>query len=169
MSTANGLIALNLAINEVIASGIKQGPVAHRFDLSALQTLRLSSGTGAGQIDLVYSEKDASIGTSTTVDRDFAGSLLDSQGATITMVKVKLLFLYNGGTVPVTVKGKTGAVFALFSGSTDSVSIPAGACLFYFDPTGITVGAGTTDKITLGNASGSTAAAFTMLVAGTSA
>jgi len=168
MPTANGLIAFTLALNEVIASGIKQGSVAHKFDLSALQTLRLSSGTGAGQIDLLFSEKDAAIGTSSTVDRDFAGSLLDSQGATITMVKVKVLCLYNGGTVPITVKGKTGNVFALFTGSTDKVTIPAGACLFYFDPTGITVAAGTTDSITLGNASASVAAAFTMLVAGTS-
>lgn len=169
MPTANGLIAFNLSLNEVIASGIKQGSVAHKFDLSALQTLRLSSGTGAGKIDLIYSEKDAAIGTSTTVDRDFAGSLLDSQGATITMAKVKVLCLYNGGTVPITVKGKTGNVFALFTGSTDKVTIPAGACLFYFDPAGITVAAGTTDSITLGNASASVAAAFTMLVAGTSA
>lgn len=168
MSTANAQLALTLAINEVISSGVKQGSILHQFDLSALQTLRLTSGTGAGQVDLVYSEKDSAIGTSSTVDRDFAGSLLDSQGATITMAKVKLLFIYNGGTVPVTVKGKTGAVFAMFSGSTDSVSLAAGACLFYFDPAGVPVTGGSTDKITLGNASGSVAAAFTMLVAGTS-
>jgi len=169
MSTANAQIDIAIVLNEVIASGVKQGTVAHRFDLAALQTLRLTSGTGSGQVDLVFSEKDAAIGTSTTVDRDFAGSLTDSQGSTITMVKVKLLVIYNGGTVPITVKGKTGAVFALFSGSTDSLNVAAGACVVFFDPTGITVGAGTTDKITLGNASGSTAAAFTMLVAGTSA
>lgn len=169
MATANGLIALNLALGEVIASGVKQGTVAHKFDLSAFQTTRFVNGTSAGQIDLVFSEKDAAIGTSTTVDRDFAGSLTDSQGATITFAKVKLLCIYNGGTVPITVKGKTAAVFGLFSGSTDSVNIPAGACLFYFDPTGITVTNASTDKITLGNASGSTAATFTMIVAGTSA
>jgi hypothetical protein len=169
MSAVSGLITLSVKLGEILSSGLKAGRVDHSFDLGALQTLRIAAGTGAGQMDKVFSEQNTAIGTTTTVDRDFAGSLVDSEGATITIVKAKLLLIYNGGTVPVTVKGKTGDVFALFTGSTDKITIPAGACILYFDPTGITVGAGTTDSITLGNASASVAAAFSMIVAGTSA
>lgn len=169
MSAVSGLITFSVKLREIISSGLRAGAIEHNFDLGALQTLRIAAGTGAGQMDKIYSEQAAAIGTSTTVDRDFAGSLLDSEGATITIVKAKALLIYNSGTVPITVKGKTGNVFALFSGSTDKLNIAAGATIILIDPTGITVGAGTSDSITLGNASASVAASFSLMVAGTSA
>ena len=169
MSSVNGSIGLTVKLGEIISSGVKQGRIDHGFDLSLLQMLNIASGTGAGMMDKVYSEKDAAIGTSTTVDRDFSGSVLDSEGATIAFAKVKLLMIYNGGTTPITVKGKTANILALFTGSTDKITIAAGACFFFFDPVGIAVTNATADSLTLGNASASIAAAFTMIVGGTSA
>lgn len=169
MASANGILALTATINEALTSGLKAGVIVHSFDLGALQTLRLSSGTGAGAIDLVYSTKETAIAASGTLDVDFAGSVSDTFGTVITMAKVKLVLLYNAGTVAISVKSKAAAAFGWMSGTTDSINLAAGACLFYFDPTGVSVTGGATDKITITNLSGSVASAHTLLIAGTSA
>jgi hypothetical protein len=168
MASANGTISLNAALNEVLSSGLRSGVVAHLLDLSALQTMRLSSGVAAGQIDLVSSSKDIAILASSSLDVDVAGGLTDSYGATITMAKVKLLAVYNAGTVAIRVKSTTGQPLAILNGTTDAINLGPGAAFFYFDPVGVTVGAGTTDRFTIVNVSASVASAHTLIVAGTS-
>lgn len=169
MSTVNGTFNLTIGLLESLTGGAKSGGVVHSFDLASVVNTRIASGTAAGQMDKIFSEKATTIGTSSTVDRDFAGVLLNTSGAAETFVSLKLLCIYNSGTVPITVKGKVSNVLPFFSGSTDTITIKSGGILFYFDPVGIAVGAGATDQITLGNASGVTAAAFTLIAGGTSA
>ena len=168
MSTVSGKFSLVATIAEALSGGIKSGGPVHSFDESTYQTVNLANGTGAGQIDLVYSAKDTAIAASGTLDIDFYGGLTDSAGTTINAAKVKLLVIYNSGTVSITVKAKAGAVFALFSGSTDTLTLKAGDTLCLYSPTGVTVTNTTADKITITNTSGSTASAHTLLFAGTS-
>lgn len=169
MASANGTILLSVALNEVLSSGLRSGVVAHAFDLAAMQTTRLSSGVGAGQLDLVSSSKDTAIIAASSLDVDVAGGLTDSYGVVITMVKVKLLAVYNAGTVAIRVKSTTGQPLAILNGTTDAINLGPGAAFLYFDPVGVTVGAGTTDRFTIVNGSGSVASAHTLIVAGTSA
>lgn len=168
-SIYTGKIDLVISIFEAMSGGYKTAGPARVFSLGDLQTTRLANGTGSGQADKYFAEKDTALAASTAVDRDFAGSLVDTEGATITFVKVKLLMFYNSGTTSMTIKGKAANIFALFTGSTDALTVGAGSCLFFFNPVGITVAAGSTDQVTITNSSGSTAAAFSLIVGGTSA
>lgn len=168
MGVVSGKIDLAIAIAEDLSTGNASGGPVHRFDLSTYQTVRLGNGTGAGQIDRVHQRKDTAIAGGATADIEFVASLLDSAGAAITFAKLKLLHLYNGGTVSIKVKAKTGDALPWFDGTTDSVVLKAGDSLTFFSPTGITV-AGATSSITITNTSGGTAAAYTLIAAGTSA
>ena len=71
--------------------------------------------------------------------------------------------------VAIRVKSTTGAPLAILNGTTDGINLGPGAAFLYFDPVGVTVGAGTTDRFTIVNVSGSVASAHTLIVAGTSA
>ena len=166
----SGKIDLSIQIAELVTGSVRAGgPSVHTFDLSTYQTVRMANGTSAGQIDEVYSSKDTAIGAGATADIDFAGSLVDITGAALSFAKLKLLHFYNGGTVSIKIKAKTAIALPWFDGTTDSVVLKAGDSLTFFSPTGITVGAGATDQITITNTSGGAAAAYTMIAAGTSA
>lgn len=167
--TFTGKVDLAVVFNGARSGSLQSGVVPQSWNLSDLQTTRLANGTSAGQADRCFFETATALAASTSVDRDFAGSLTDPEGSTVTFVKVKLLIFYNHGTTSMTIKGKAGASFALFTGTTDSLTIGPGACIAFFDPVGVTVGAGTTDKVTITNSSGSTAASFDFIVGGTSA
>src|SRR5690242_5474997 len=78
---------------QVIAGGeltraLDQGTAKFPFTLTDI--LSLTDGTGANQADRVFSDQ-RTLSASANEDLDFAGSLTDAYGQTITMAKLKAL------------------------------------------------------------------------------
>ncbi|GFH36630.1 hypothetical protein [Streptomyces pacificus] len=138
------------------------------------RSVQLASGTGAGQADLVFSDR-RTISASGAEDLDLAGVLLDAFGATITFARVKGLFISasanNANNVVVgadatnpwatllnaagTVTLRPGASFAAVAGATDS--------------TAYAVTAGTGDLLQVANSAGGTSVTYDVVVIGASA
>ncbi len=127
-------------------------------------------GTGDGQADLAYWEKDASIANGASVDIDIHGQIQAQFGGTIDAAKVKQILLVN--------KGTDDADQLLIGGGTNNLTClpaamtcPAGGEFEMFGPglNGLAaVGAGTSDIITISN-TGPNNITYDLLVVCTSA
>lgn len=136
-------------------------------------TKSLTSGTGsAGTADLIY-HSQGTISASGTQNFDFAGSLTDVFGTTITMARIKYIFLHHTTDTTATslTVGNHAAPIAIFSAGTTTCSIRNGGILLFgcSDATGIAVGAGSTDGLKVLNADGSNTATYQIAVIGSSA
>ena len=133
-----------------------------------------SSGTGAGQVDRVYA-KTLTLAASATADLDLAGSLVDIYGATITIAKLKAVFVQaaaaNTNNVQVTRPASNGVPWLMAAG--DGIALRPGAWVCWgsgtTDASGVAVTAGTGDLITFTNSAGSTSVTYTVVLLGTSA
>lgn len=147
-------ISVLVDIIESISSENQAGPVHHLFD--AFKSVQLDSGTGAGQVDLVWSDR-RTLTASSSENLDLAGSLLKVFAGTATFVKVKLVILYNrtsGQTLSFKV-GSSNGWTGILNGTTDSLTVKGGGFAIWYDPTGTTVTASTGDIVTVSNSSGS--------------
>lgn len=137
---------------------------------------RFTTGTGDLNFDRIYS-KVGTLSASGTLDLDFAGSLSDSLGQTITMVEIAAIIVKNRATaVGVTLQvGGTGGgagLATLFGNTADFINVPASASIALVCPLdggGYAVTATTADTLRFTNASGSTALDYEILICGRSA
>jgi hypothetical protein len=161
-STFSGSLAITLRIQELLASGAFGAPGQHVLD--AFAGISLDNGTTSGKIDIGYSALGAPAASSAD-SYDLAGTLKDRSNTTFTMAKLKIVALHNTGTTSIRLKSPSNGV-PLLSGSTDGLDLAPGAVFIYYDPAGVTVTASTGDLLSVTNLSGSTAAAYRIILAG---
>lgn len=150
-------------------SALDLGTVTLPIDVSAV--IALANGTGANQADRVFTDT-RTVTTGATDSLDVAGSLVDAFGATITMARVKAIYIKSAST------NTTDLQFArpasngvpLFSAVSDAIVIkPDGVFLWAApDATAIPVTAGTADLFSVINGAGASAV-YDIVIVGSSA
>lgn len=133
----------------------------------------LTNGTGAaGTANLIYAVQTTIAGGGNTT-LDFAGSLSDWFGTTITMARLKYLYinLTTDTTASSITVGNATNPLALFSAGTATISIRNGGILFLgcSDATGIAISGGSTDELKIVNADGSNTATINLAAIGSTA
>lgn len=137
--------------------------------------VNLTSGTGAGSADLMFSDT-RTIAASSNDDLDLAGGLTDNLGTTLTFVKVKALIVVAAAanTNNVLVGGDATNTFLTWVESEpDAVVLRPGAGLALFagsaDATGYAVTASTGDLLRIRNSGAGTSVTYDIVIVGTSA
>lgn len=166
-----------------LTSKISAGIVAQRdqaldlatasMPLSVQATVRLASGTGAGQADLVWSDT-RTLAASAAEDLDLAGVLTDPvTGATLTFARVKAILVRasSANTNNVVIGNTTNGVVAWFGAATHTISVRPGGfvCIAATDATAYAVTAGTADLLHVANSSSGTSVTYDIVIIGASA
>jgi hypothetical protein len=144
------------------------------FPAAVRALAQLTSGTGAGQADLVFSDT-RTLAASANESLDLAGSLVGAFGATLTFVKVKGLFISAdaANTNSVVVGAAASNPWATLLNATGTISLRPGsfflAAAGQLDATGYGVVAATGDLLKVANSGGTTGVNYTVIVIGTSA
>lgn len=136
------------------------------------KTVDFTSGTGAGQADLNWSDQ-RTLGTGATEDLDLAGVLTNAFGTSLTFVKVKGVLLYaaTANTTVLTISRVATTGFGLFDADGDAMKLYAGGFFAWCAGTGnngAAVTATTDDTLTVTNAAGASAT-YDVHIFGTSA
>ena len=144
------------------------------FPFAASASVAYSSGTGAGQVDLVFTDT-RTLAASGTENLDLAGSLTGAFGATLTFARIKAIHFSaaaaNTNNVQVTYPASNGVPFFMAAG--DGIALRPGAAFTWSsgtaDATGVLVTAGTGDLITVTNSAGTTSVTYNVVIVGCSA
>lgn len=157
-------------IQAILTSALDLGTASVPFVTSL--SLDWESGTGANQADLVFADT-RTIAASGNEDLDLAASLVSGLGATLTFVKLKLLFIKaaaaNTNNVVLT---RPANGVPLFSAAADAHAIKPGGWIMMGAPAaaGIcTVTADTGDLINISNSGAGTGVTYDVIIVGTSA
>lgn len=129
------------------------------------------SGTGANQMDLIFSDQ-RTLTASSTENLDLAGTLLDAFGGTITMAKIKLIYFKaaDGNTNDLVIGNVSNGITSPFGAATHSISVrPGGIFLWSCRGTGYTITAGTVDLVKVANGGSGTSVTYDVVIGGTSA
>lgn len=129
----------------------------------------LSNGTATGNASQQWSDT-RTISASGTEDLDFAGSLTNAFGITLTFAKIKIIYIKassaNTNDVQVTRSALNGV--PLFMAAGDGIALAPGEWIVYASPTvGKTVTAATGDLLTITNSAGGTGVTYDIVVIGT--
>lgn len=139
--------------------------------LELTERIRLATGTGASQADMLWSDR-RTLAASATEDLDLAASLTGPLGGTLTFARVKALIVLasDGNTNDVQVT-RPSAGAPLFMADGDGVAVKPGGMLVIAAPgaTGYPVTATTDDLITFTNSAGSTSVTYDVVIIGASA
>lgn len=139
--------------------------------LSLSQRIRLATGTGSSQADLMFTDT-RTISASGTEDLDLKGSLLTPLGQAFTPAKLKAIIVVaasgNTNNVNVTRSSSNGVPFLGAAGDLVPV-LPGGVFAWVAPGAGVTVTAGTGDLITVANSSSGTSVTYDVVLIGTSA
>ncbi|MDT0306125.1 hypothetical protein RM780_04000 [Streptomyces sp. DSM 44917] len=165
--------ALSVSASATLSSALDlttaEAPLALR------RAVALTSGTGAGQADLVFSDR-RTLAASASEDLDLAGVLTDALGATVSFARIKGLIISAAAanTNNVIVGGASSNGFVSWvGGATHTVTVRPGATLALIagqaDATGYAVTAGTGDLLHIANSAGSTSVTYDVVLIGASA
>lgn len=162
-----------MALNTTLALRI-EAALSKVLDLAPDSAIRakvelatiLGTGTGAGQMDRVFSD-NRSLGSGATEDIDLSGALVDAFGDVCVFAKVKLLWIRStpANTVNLIVFGDAASVPFLNTAATTSTITPGGVIMLY-NPTGYTVTGTTADILQVANGAGTST--YDLLICGTS-
>lgn len=164
---------LTLALQPVI-----QATYTNTIDLQTGQapysqstSFATTSGTGLDQMDLFFSDQ-RSVSSGTPDDLDLAGGLTDVYGATLTFVKIKLIFIYNTTLTAASILNIGGDANGLVNwvgAATHTVNVTPGGFLYVYAPSaaGYAVTGGTGDILQIACASGTSV--YNVVIGGTSA
>jgi hypothetical protein len=163
---------VSLGVSGSQTSALDLGTVT--FPFSASGGAAYTTGTGAGQVDVVFTDT-RTLSASATEDLDLAGSLTGALGTTLTFARIKAVFVTaaaaNTNNVNVTRPASNGVPWLLAAG--DGIALRPGAAVAWAsgsaDATGVVVTAGTGDLITFTNSAGTTSVSYTVVVLGCSA
>ncbi|MGW3572180.1 hypothetical protein ACWDSL_51460 [Streptomyces sp. NPDC000941] len=143
--------------------------------LAIRKPVTLTSGTGAGQADKVFSDR-RTLAASASEDLDLAGVLVDAFGATITFARIKGLVISAAAanTNNVIVGNATSNGFVSWAGgATHTVTVRPGGTLALIagqnDATGYAVTAGTADLLHIANSGAGTPVTYDIVLIGASA
>jgi hypothetical protein len=155
--------ALQLFAADLGVGGYAQLPILLDWSVA------IANGTGSGKATQVYQDT-GSLAGSASVNIDLAGSLTNAFGATITFTKIKLLAIRaaaaNNASNNLLIKRGASNGYVWFTAASDEVYLSAGAFLWHYDPTGVTVTAGTGDIITLTNSAGTNTISYDIVIVG---
>jgi hypothetical protein len=142
------------------------------YPMSKSIEVALTSGTGAGQADLMFTDT-RTVAASGTDALDLAGGLTDAYGQTLTFVEVRavLVTALSTNTNNVRVNRPASNGVPLFLAAGDGIDVPpGGAFLWVAPPDGkVTVTAGTGDLLNIDNASSGTPVTYDVVILGVSA
>lgn len=135
--------------------------------------VNLDTGTGLNQADKVYVDTNT-LGASSNVDVDLAGSLTDALGAALTFARVKAVFLRaaSGNTNNVVIGGAASNQFVgPFGAGTHTIAVKPGGFFGIIAPdaTGWAVTAGTGDLLRIANSGAGSSVTYDLMVIGASA
>lgn len=144
------------------------------FPFNAAASSAYSSGTGAGQVDTVFTDT-RTLSASGTENLDLAGVLTGAFGATLTFARIKAVFVSaaaaNTNDVQFTRPASNGT--PIFMAAGDGIALRPGAAFGWLcgtaDATGVVVTAATGDLLTVTNSAGTTSVTYTVVVLGCSA
>lgn len=140
--------------------------------LAIAERIRLTSGTGAGQADMQWSNT-STLAASASEDIDLAGSLTGPIGGTLTFARIKLVLVMaaDGNTNNVNVSRPASNSAPLFLAASDGIAVRPGGLFLWVAPgaTGVAVTAATGDLLTFTNSAGSTEVTYSVVVLGASA
>lgn len=143
------------------------------FPFSLQSSFSLTSGTGAGQADRVFTDT-RTLAPSATENLDLAGTLTDAYGATLTFVTIKAIIIRAAAAnnaanqVQVTRPATNGVPFVMAAG--DGIALAPGFTFAWFGSgTGVTVTPATGDLITVTNSAGTNSVSYDVVIIGTSA
>ena len=143
-----------------------------RFLPSLDKVLQFTSGTGANQADIVWTD-ERTLAASGSEDLDLAGALTDAFGATITAAElVAIIIVADAGNTNNVVVGDATAPIPLFGGTNPTFAIKPGGVFAVAAPNAaglLTVGAGTTDDLKVANSSSGSEVTYKIVVLGRSA
>ncbi|MBA2458995.1 MAG: hypothetical protein H0V43_08605 [Gemmatimonadales bacterium] len=166
--------SLNVRLSATLTKTIDLITAGLTAPLAVNDTLSLATGTASGLADIVFWDT-RTLAASATENIDLAGVLVDAFGATLTFVKVKMLYVRaaaaNNAANNVVVGGAAAnGFFGPFNAATDKVSLAAGDIfLATKTATGWTVTAATGDILLIANSAGTNAVTYDIVVVGTSA
>jgi len=159
-------VTLRAALNSVLDLGTSKS------ELGYLKDITLLSGTGTNQADRIFHD-NRTINASATDSLDLAGGgLVDPFNAALTIVKLKLVYVYadpaNTNNVVVTRPASNGV--PLFAAAGDALPVlPGGEFLWVAPGAGITVTPTTADLLDLVNSAGGSQVKCDVVLIGTSA
>lgn len=159
-------ITTNISATQTNPLDLVTGSGKHVKSLATL----LSSGTGSGSADLIFSDT-RTVAASGTDALDLAGSLTSLYGTTLTFVKLKFLLVFAaaGNTNNVRLNRPASNGVPLFLAAGDGIDIlPGGAFVWVAPGAGATVTAATGDLINLDNSSSGTSVTYDVFIGGTS-
>lgn len=168
----------NIAITSKIAASFAKtvNTIEAKASITMQQATTLTDGNGANNADILYYDDTVSIAASSTATFDLAGVLTDVFGDTITMAKVKAIFVRHKSTSAassIDVGGNGGgAPLPLFAAAGDQVLLTPGGSFLVENPTAnglCAVTGGTADELEIQNNDGSNAADIEILIVGSTA
>jgi hypothetical protein len=142
------------------------GSVGYSLDYAA-KYLDFASGTAAGQVSKVFTDKNA-LTAAQAIDLDLAGVLLDPLGQQITFANIKILRIKcaEANTTNLIVgNAASNGWIGPFGAATHTVAVRPGAVMLFADPAGWPVVGGTGDLLHLLN-SGSAALNYEIVLIG---
>lgn len=163
---------LSLSATGSQSNTIDLGSSAAKRSISA--SVALTSGTGAGQADLLFADT-RTLAASATEDLDLAGALADAFGTAQVFARVKALVVQadSGNTNNVQVTRPSSNGWPVFMAAGDGVALRPGETLALIsgaaDAIGHVVTAATGDLLTITNSAGTTGVTYSIAVFGCSA
>ena len=132
----------------------------------------LTSGTGSGAADLMFSDT-RTLTASSTENLDLAGVLTDAFGTALTFVTIKAIMIKasSANTNNVLVGGAASNTFLNWVGDATDILVvkPGGTFLIVAPATGYAVTASTGDILKVANSSSGTSVVYDVVILGTSA
>jgi hypothetical protein len=141
--------------------------------LSWSKPLSMTTGTGAGQADRVFTDT-RTIAASGNDDLDLAGVLTDPLGAVLTFARIKTMaiYAYGANTNNLTIGNAAANGFISWvGGATHTVTVRPGGLLLLAgtDATAYAVTAATADILRVTNAAGGSSVTYDIVLIGSSA
>lgn len=169
-------MALQTQVQVVFAATLTKTPgvAAPASPVLINRLLQLLDGTAAGKADRLYAAS-LTVGASSSTDLDLAGVLTDDFGQTITMARVKGLYVAASAANAnnVVLGAAAGNVWTGLLNSTGTVTLRPGACALFLtgqaDAVGYAVTGGAADLLRVANGGAGTSVGADVVIIGASA
>ena len=151
----DGTISASFVINDRRTNvGLPGNTSGVTLTASRSPSITFTDGAGASAANKLYAATRTLSGSSE--DLDLAGVLADLFGGTLTLVRIKGLYIKNTGNANIVVGGDATNPWATLLNSTGTLTLPPGAFILVGTPdaTGWTVTAGTGDILQVAGTSG---------------
>lgn len=161
---------LNLSLTGEQTNPLDLGTGSFQFAASLIKNL--TSGTGADQADVLFTD-ERSLATGANEDLDVAAALAGAFGVAAVFAKLKgiLILCSTANTTRLTISRPASNGVPMFAAASDALAgLAAGGVFLLWDPSAAgfaAVTAGTGDLINIANASGATAT-YKVVLIGTS-